>query len=487
VNELGSAFVTGAQSVDTAMLTSAKHFIAAGATKYGTGYFIKPEMTAELKDKKREKYQKEHPHWNLKHYDPKVKFEELPRQPLDRGDAHLNQKELYTKHMIPYWGAVSAGTGSIMTSYSSVNGVPSHANAELLQYLKGDKGMNYQGFVITDYAGIDMIDRNYSIALPKAINAGIDMVMLPGTTSGCNPWLDGVCPTAMSFIKDMIKHVGEGRIAEDRVNDACKRVLMAKKRHGLFKQPLAPKELLNKVGSQEHRQLAREAAQQGTVVLSNKHKTLPLNLNEEKVCLAGEAGDNLGMQLGGWSLRWQGFSGNDQTKGTTLWQAMQKRMPHAVYDKTGKCAGADTVIAVIGEEAYAEGYGDSKELNLRADDAKMLKNVYEGKRSSLLETEAEEDSSRRRVILITMAGRPLWMEQEIAKADAFVAAFVPGIEGGQGVLDALTADYQPSGKLSITWPRDGKAPVTEESPGGSVLFEMGYGLSYDKNGWGREL
>merc|ERR1719161_2649511 len=106
----------------------------------------------------RTKYQKAHPTANLKKYDPKVKFEDLPRKPLDRGDAKLEHAELYTKHMLPYWGAVSAGSGSVMTSYSSVNGVPNHANRELLDYLKGKGGMNFEGFVITDYAGIDMLN-----------------------------------------------------------------------------------------------------------------------------------------------------------------------------------------------------------------------------------------------------------------------------------------------------------------------------------------
>merc|ERR1719428_1760829 len=188
VNELGSVFVEGAQSVDTGMLTSAKHFVAAGATKYGTGYFIEPEEVQAIKDDMRAKFQKQHPNRNLKHFDPKVEFDKLPRKPLDRGDAKLDHEELFTKHMLPYWGAVSAGTGSVMTSYSSVNGVPNHANAELLGYLKGSQGMNFDGFVITDYAGIDMIDRDYSKALPRAINAGIDMVMLPGTPTGCTPW-----------------------------------------------------------------------------------------------------------------------------------------------------------------------------------------------------------------------------------------------------------------------------------------------------------
>jgi len=320
------------------------------------------------------------------------------------------------------------------------------------------------------------------------------MVMLPGTSSGCKPWLNGECPTAMSFIKDMIKHVQAGRIKESRVVDAARRVLMAKKKHGLFDQALAPNAWLEQVGSEEHMQLAREAVQQGTVILTNKGQALPLQ-KKDKFCVAGEAADDLGMQLGGWSVKWQGFKGNDGTTGHTLWKAVQDRLSGAVYDKTGKCEGADTVIAVVGETPYAEGYGDVKDykgLQLRDEDQKMLDNVFADKadKPSLLELEAMPEDERmslleaegsvgRRVILVTMSGRPQWMGRSIAQADAFVTAFVPGVMGGPGVLDVLLGEVQPTGKLSVTWPLDGKAPVNEKSDESSVLFAMGTGLTYD--------
>merc|ERR1719407_283661 len=137
-------------------------------------------------------------------------------------------------------------------------------------------------------------------------------------------------------------------------------------------------------------QLAREAAQQGTVILTNNGQALPLH-KKDKICIAGEVADDLGMQLGGWSVRWQGFKGNDGTQGKTMWAAVQERLPGATYDKTGKCEGADTVIAVVGEAPYAEGYGDAKDgVQLREVDSKMLDQVYAGKKASSLLEEGSE-------------------------------------------------------------------------------------------------
>lgn len=283
---------------------------------------------------------------------------------------------------------------------------------------------------------------------------------------------EGTCPTAQSFVKDMIKHVQEGRIKEERINDAVTRILMAKKKHGIFEQALAPQEWLQSVGSDEHMKLAREAAQQGTVVLQNRGNALPLS-KKEKICVAGEVADDLGMQLGGWSVKWQGFTGNDKTQGQTLWTAVQDRIPDAKFDKTGKCEGADTVIAVVGEAPYAEGYGDAKDgIHLRKVDQSMLELALAPHKSS------QEGDMGRRVILVTMSGRPLWMQKQIRKADAFVASFVPGAMGGPGVLDVLLGEVRPTGKLSVTWPVDEKAPVNEHSSSSDVLFEMGHGLTY---------
>jgi hypothetical protein len=371
------------------------------------------------------------------------------------------------KHMVPYSGAVRAGTASVMASYSSVNGVLNHANAELLGYLKNSTGLRFPGFVITDYAGIDMVDADFDKALPAAINAGVDMVMLPGTPYGCRPWSNAdKCPTAQSFVRDMIKHEQAGTIKMSRIDDAVRRILKAKMEHKIFSNPGGPESWLDKVGSPAHRQLAREAAQQATVLLKNMENTLPLTDSAPGVCVAGTTGHNLGRQLGGWSVKWQGFNGNDGTQGTTLWDAVKARIPNAKYDETGKCQGAKTVLAVLGESPYAEGYGDTQELPLATVDQAMIDNVVATK--------------GRKVILVFMGGRPLWIDDALKWSDAAVAAFLPGVEGGSGVLDVLLGEKQPTGKLSVTWPTaKANLPADEMSPSKDILFNMGFGLKYE--------
>jgi beta-glucosidase len=475
VNELGSAFVAGAKNSGTGMITSVKHFVAAGATEYGTGRNIVPQTKiVEYFEKDKVQALKVHER-KLMETDGK-----LPQinTPLDRGNAKLNQQQLFSKHMLPYWGAVRAGTHSVMTSYSSVNDVLMHKNKELLQYLKGESfgGMNFEGFVITDYAGIDMIDKNYKVALPMAINAGIDMVMLPGTKYACRPWSDAdKCPTAHDYLTEMIKQVQAGHISEDRIDDAVFRILKAKIESGVYDSPIPDKSWLMDVGSDKHREIARQAVQQSVVLLQNKDEVLPLKHNA-KICIAGRGGNDLGYQLGGWSVKWQGQDPdtpekdiNKFTKGTTIWQDVHNRFPGSAYDKTGVCKGYDTVLAVVSEPPYAEGYGDRTHLRMHHADVEMVKNAKEGDR---------------KVVLIAMTGRPLWIDDALPTVDAAVAAFLPGTEGGHGIMDVLSGEVEPTGKLSVAWPKHyAKLPVTESSQADEILFPSGFGLSFS----GREL
>eukprot|EP00746_Dinoflagellata_sp_MGD_P156921 gnl/MRDRNA2_/MRDRNA2_86022_c0_seq5.p1 gnl/MRDRNA2_/MRDRNA2_86022_c0~~gnl/MRDRNA2_/MRDRNA2_86022_c0_seq5.p1 ORF type:complete len:683 (+),score=172.73 gnl/MRDRNA2_/MRDRNA2_86022_c0_seq5:130-2049(+) len=475
VNELGSAFVAGAKSSGTGMITSVKHFIAAGATEYGTGRNIIPQTKVV------EYFEKDKIH-SLKAADRKLMETDgkLPQitTPLDRGNAKLSQQELFSKHMVPYWGAVRAGTHSVMTSYSSVNDVLMHKNKELLDYLKGNAfgGMNFDGFVITDYAGIDMLDKNYKVGLPAAINAGIDMVMLPGTKYACRPWSDAEkCPTAHDYLTEMITQVQNGGISEERVDDAVYRILKAKIESGVFDKPIPDQSWLQDVGSREHREIARQAVQQSTVLLQNKDEVLPLQKNA-KVCIAGRGGNDLGFQMGGWSVKWQGVDPetpekeiNKFTQGTTIWQDVHWRFPGSVYDKTGVCKGYDTVLAVVSEPPYAEGYGDRTHLSMHYSDVQMLKNAKEGDR---------------KVVLIVMSGRPLWIDDALPSVNSAVASFLPGTEGGRGIMDVLSGDVEPTGKLSVAWPKHtAKMPLTENSEADSILFPTGFGLDYS----GREL
>jgi beta-glucosidase len=475
VNELGSAYITGAKTSGTGMITSVKHFVAAGATEYGTGRNIVPQTKiVEYFEKDKIQALKVHER-KLMETDGK-----LPQitTPLDRGNAKLSQQELMTKHMLPYWGAVRAGTHSVMTSYSSVNSMLMHKNKELLDYLKGNSfgGMNFEGFVITDYAGIDMIDKDYKKGLPTAINAGIDMVMLPGTKYACRPWSDAdKCPSAHDYLTEMIKQVQAGHIKEERIDDAVFRILRAKIESGVYDKPIPDQHWLVDVGSEKHREVARQAVQQGTVLLQNKEEVLPLKHNS-KVCIAGRGGNDLGYQLGGWSVKWQGADPetpekdiNKFTHGTTIWQDVHQRFPGSTYDKTGVCKGFDTVLAVVSEPPYAEGYGDRTHLHMHRSDVEMLKNAKEGDR---------------KVVLIVMSGRPLWIDDALPSVKAAVASFLPGTEGGRGIMDVLSGEVNPTGKLSVAWPKHkATLPLNENSEADEILFPMGFGLDYS----GREL
>eukprot|EP00746_Dinoflagellata_sp_MGD_P000800 gnl/MRDRNA2_/MRDRNA2_101456_c0_seq1.p1 gnl/MRDRNA2_/MRDRNA2_101456_c0~~gnl/MRDRNA2_/MRDRNA2_101456_c0_seq1.p1 ORF type:complete len:697 (-),score=117.38 gnl/MRDRNA2_/MRDRNA2_101456_c0_seq1:195-2000(-) len=479
VNELGGAFIEGANGAGTGMITSAKHFVGAGGTDYGTGRLEIPqtrtvEMMQNLKPLSDVQRRKLTDSGSL----TKV------RMPLDRGDAQLTHSALFTKHMVPYWGAVRAGTHAVMASYSSVNGVLNHQNKELLQYLKGGTfgGMNFQGFVVSDYGGVDMIDPNFDIALPEAVNAGIDMVMLPGTKNGCRPWSSSDrCPTAQSFVTDIIKHVQSGKISMSRIDDAVSRIIKAKLDSGVYNSPMPDSSWLDSIGSAAHRSIAREAVQQSVVLLQNRGDALPLR-KDERVCVAGRAGNDLGYQLGGWSVKWQGEDPdspekeiNHFTTGTTIWGDVQKRLPNSHYDRSGICEGYDTIIAVVGEPPYAEAYGDRKDLSLQHTDKLMLKNAH-----AVVNTESGK--AKRKIIMVMMTGRPLWIDDMLPHVDAAIASFLPGSEGGTGIMDVLTGAFAPTGKLGVIWPKStATLPVTEESDASQVLYPLGHGLTFKKN------
>jgi beta-glucosidase len=267
--------------------------------------------------------------------------------------------------------------------------------------------------------------------------------------------------------------VQNGTISKERIDDACHRILKAKFAAGIFEEPIAPESLLQDVGSFIHRSLAREAVQQSVVVLQNKHDMLPLKKGG-RFCVAGRAGNDLGMQLGGWSVHWQGqdpetpeAEQNKFTKGTTLFEAVSSRFPGSIYDRTGVCTGFTNVIAVIGETPYAESYGDRTHMAMHSTDMEMLKNARQGYSKT--------------VMLVVMSGRPLNIDDALEQVSAAVAAFVPGSEGGLGILDVLDGTAPPTGKLSVDWPtKFATLPLPEDPQQKALmtLFPYGFGLDY---------
>jgi beta-glucosidase len=231
---------------------------------------------------------------------------------------------------------------------------------------------------------------------------------------------------------------------------------------------LSDASLLAEVGSEAHRAVAREAVAKSLVLLKNEGDVLPLSKETPQIAVAGVGADDIGMQCGGWTIEWQGETG-DITPGTTILDAIRSTVSGNTtieYDRFGHFEStADVCIAVIGEEPYAEGQGDSAELSLSIADKRMLRRL---------------PGQCDQLIVILLSGRPLIVTDDLDDWDAFVAAWLPGTEG-QGVADVLFGDRPFSGKLPYTWPRSvDQLPLSALAASGQEpLFPFGYGLMTD--------
>lgn len=420
VKELGEAAVRGLQSPDLAnplsSLACAKHYVGDGGTTFGTGMGGKA--------------------------------------PLDQGDTRVDEPTLRRLHLQGYLTTIAAGAGTVMPSYSSWNGVKCSASKQLMtDILKGELG--FQGFIISDYNAIDQITPDYKKAIEISINAGMDMVM--------------VTERYREYVKDLKELVNEGRVPMSRIDDAVTRILRVKFAMGLMdksRSQLADRNLHKTFGSAEHRMVARDAVRQSLVLLKNDKKTLPLKKSVARIHIAGKNADDIGNQCGGWTIDWQGKSGNITTGGTTIRAAIQSAVAQGTqvtYSADGTGAqGATVGVVVIGEKPYAEMMGDRKTLALDAADVAAVKNMK---------------AAGIPVVVVLVSGRPMIINDALADADAFVAAWLPGTEG-QGVSDVLFGDYKPTGKLSFAWPRSDEQLPLGTATKADVLFKNGFGLKY---------
>jgi len=374
---------------------------------------------------------------------------------LDQGDTRVDEQTLRRIHLQGYITTVRAGVGSIMPSYSSWNGVKCSASRRLLmEILKQELG--FQGFLISDYNAIDQITKDYKTAIEISINAGMDMVMVPNRY---REFFNG--------LKDL---VNEGKVPMSRIDDAVTRILRVKFAMGLMdkaRSPLADRSLHKTFGSPEHRQVAREAVRQSLVLLKNDRKTLPISKQAARIHVAGKSADDIGNQCGGWTIDWQGRSGDVTPDGTTILAAIKTTVSkgtQVTFSKDGtNAAGAAIGVVVIGETPYAEGKGDSNDLSLAKEDVEAVNNM---KKAGIP------------VVVILISGRPMIISDCLDRADAFVAAWLPGTEG-QGVADVLFGGTKPTGKLSFTWPRSmSQIPINVGDANYDPLFKCGYGLTY---------
>lgn len=414
VSSMGVASIKGFQGnglSPTTVMATAKHYIADGGTKFGTGdsgYLI------------------------------------------DQGDAQIPETELRAIHLPPYQAAVQNGVGAVMISYSSWNGMKDHGNQYLITtVLKGELG--FQGIVVSDWAGIDQLPGDYASDVRTAINAGIDMVMVPTNYK--------------TFISTLRNEITAGNIPMSRIDDAVTRILNAKFALGLFSQPYTDRTYTAQVGSDAHRAVARQAVRESLVLLKNDG-VLPLSKTATyKLIVGGSHIDNLGYQLGGWSITWQGGSGAT-TAGTTLLQAIQATVGPSVTvqnvgTRTKGTYSGDIGIVAIGETPYAEGQGDSSTLALSGSSAAQVTDIC---------------SRVSKCIVILFSGRPLIINTQLNQANAFVAAWLPGTEG-RGITDVLFGDYGFVGKLPVTWPNAVTQEPINGGDGQTGLFPFGFGIT----------
>jgi len=398
---------------------------------------------------------------------------------IDQGDTKLPLAELERLHMAPYFPAIRSGVLTIMSSYNSWNGNKCHGHKYLLtDILK--KQMAFKGFIISDWNGIDQLAGDFMEAISLATNAGIDMFMVP------EKWKE--------FIEKLRALVQNGDVPMARIDDAVRRILRVKFAYGLLDRP-APAERHwsnhESFGSHQHREVAREAVRKSLVLLKNQDKILPVR-KDARILVAGKNADNRGHQCGGFTVEWQGTSGNDAVEGgTSVWEGIHEVVPDSVLSADGSAADGgnfDVAIVVIGEGPYSEGMGD-----IRGDGEVALGSGMErpefglkpyGSTLELAVNHPEDIATIRRitsrgipVVAILISGRPLVVNQELEQSAAFVAAWFPGSEGG-GVADVLFGDYDFQGRLSFSWPKSNDDNFNRGDEPYEPLFPFGHGLSY---------
>jgi beta-glucosidase len=437
---------------------------------------------------------------------------------IDQGDMCISEAELRRLHVPPYKAAIDAGVLTVMVSLSSWFGQKCHGHHFLLtDLLKGELG--FEGFVISDWDGIDYLDEDYGEAVIQALNAGMDMFMITAR------WKD--------FIGHVKDGLATGRVSKERVDDAVRRILRVKYRFGMFSKPRPASRQLSLdhscFGSAAHREVAREAVRKSLVLLKNEDAILPLDKNA-RLLITGKNAHNRGHQCGGFTVAWQGVDDkkpidssvyddvdHEKTReaseniahsynslivgGTSVWEGIRNVAPNAVLSEDGSDADPalhDAAIVVIGEVPYAEMLGDIRVEGLAkglrigkgssADDSieaiPLMKQGPYGTHLYLHQLHPEDLATIRRirsrgipVVCIMVCGRPLVIEQELDASQAFLVAWFPGSEG-QGVSDVIFGDYPIQGKLSFSWPRydDDNWNVGDENY--DPLFPYGFGLEY---------
>lgn len=418
---------------------------------------------------------------------------------VDRGKNEYSEEYLMNIHAPGYFSGLKAGAQVVMSSFNSWENAANYAPAGNDDYNKKIHGsqylitdvlknkMGFDGIVVTDWNGHGEINGCTAADCPAAVNAGNDVFMVTANSD----W--------KAFYANIIKQVESGVIPMTRIDDAVTRILRVKMRAGLWDKPKPSERTLagnqNILGAPEHRALARQAVSESLVLLKHENNVLPLS-SDEPVLLAGSAMNNIQKQTGGWSLTWQGTENtlDDFPGATTVKMALEAQLgADNVLTDADAAPESTTALVVIGEDPYAEFFGDIKDHQTLS--YAELKSSYRAD----LETIKDLKARGFKVVTVFLSGRPMYVNEEINHSDAFVAAWLPGTEAG-GITDVLYGvdgmDFK--GRLSYSWPMkkcstsinrvpptinsyitpDNEQPITGEH---APLFPYGYGLSYADN------
>ena len=402
---------------------------------------------------------------------------------VDQGNNVDDEQTLFDIHAQGYVGGLTAGAQSVMASFNSWQGKKMHGHKYLLTNVLKER-MGFDGFVVGDWLGHGQIVGCTNYNCSATINAGLDIYMASG-----DAW--------KPLLENTIEQVKSGEIPQSRIDDAVSRILRVKLRAGLFDKPSPANRQLsgktNIIGSPEHREIARQAVRESLVLLKNKNGILPLS-PKQNILVAGDAADNIGKQSGGWTITWQGTNNTNEDfpGGTSIYAGLEKAITNAGGEISFSVDGSfknkpDVAIVVFGEEPYAEGVGDVKNIAYQAG-VKTDLALLEKLKSQGIPT-----------VSVFISGRPMYVNAELNASDAFVAAWLPGSEG-IGVSDLLLTNtegeqqYDFKGRLSYSWPSSPtQAAVNRYDTNESPLLPYGFGLSYnselndDKNILGDEL
>lgn len=427
---------------------------------------------------------------------------------VDQGDTEISDDEMSEIHISPYYPALAEGVLTVMVSFNSWNGKKCHGNKYLLTEVLKEE-LEFEGFIISDWDGIDYIDEDYSETVARGINAGIDMFMVS------EKWRE--------FIAHAKNHVLSGRVSMERIDDAVKRILYVKLMYGLFDRPRPAERYWSKnpdFGTSQNRAIAREAVRKSLVLLKNENDILPLSKNA-RIIVAGKNADNRGYQCGGFTIAWQGITDDNESAdsdnkggpiimdynsssaqiqkgsivgGTSIWEGIKAVAPNATLNLNGTAADPnlhDVGIVVIGETPYAEGMGDIRDGDYQIEETSekiegFLKVLAPYGHSTVLNELHPEDLRTIQhitdkgipAIVVLVSGRTLIIKKELELSSAFVAAWLPGSEG-QGIADVLFGDYDFQGKLSFTWQKHRDENYIKGDSPYEPLFPYGYGLSYN--------